>query len=167
MAVTQQIARLTLDELERCRASVAEVDRLCSFALRPRSDYLDLNWWPTALKRAAAASAARSALSDAIDRACHGGIEVNPAYRDAPVTIWEHPVTALEPSAVCEVAADLGRVDPADLLDGLPRDPEEAQRALGLEARDVHAGLVEQYAFLQRFYVEACEHGLATAMWWD
>jgi hypothetical protein len=40
MAVTQQLARLTVAELEECGRSVERLDELCSFDLRDERDYL-------------------------------------------------------------------------------------------------------------------------------
>jgi hypothetical protein len=44
MAVTLQLARISAGRLVQCQRSVAELDRLCSFASEPASAYLDLDW---------------------------------------------------------------------------------------------------------------------------
>ncbi len=168
MAITQQIARLSPGELAECRASVEAVHRLCSFTLRDDGDHLDLDWWPRALRRALAAAQAPARLLEAVERACSGGTEINPAYRDVLDTIFEHPVTALEPAEVREVATVLAEWTGADAAHAIPRDAEQAQRLLGMEYV-IHPGpdLGRNYAALRRFYGEAAEQGLATAMWWD
>jgi hypothetical protein len=52
LAVTQQLVRITGAQLARCRASVDELHRVCSFAVAPATDHLDLDcrlatvmWW--------------------------------------------------------------------------------------------------------------------------
>ena len=70
MAVTQQLARLTTDELARCRRSVDALHQLCSFELREPGEYLDLDWSPRALQRAAVLAGLPDELVTAIERAC-------------------------------------------------------------------------------------------------
>ena len=109
VAVTQQIARLTAAELAECRRSLEAIDRLCSFDLRPPEDHLDLNWSPRPLEQAAIRSGLPAEVAESLRQACAGEEEINPAYREVAYSVWEHPVTALEPAAVREVAAVLER----------------------------------------------------------
>jgi hypothetical protein len=91
-----------------------------------------------------------------LQRAVDGDQEVNPAYRDRPDTVWEHPVTALDPTAVAEVAAGLRQVDP---------DAAVADRsAAGAPSVEYLRG---HLAALRAFYDGAADRGLATVMWWD
>ncbi|GAA0898277.1 hypothetical protein GCM10009557_73490 [Virgisporangium ochraceum] len=169
MAVTQQLARLPMPVLTACRASVEELDRLCSFVTLPRSEYLDLNWAPPDLIRVFELARLETGTVIALRRAMEGDTEINPAYRDAPDTVWEHPVNALEPDAVAEVATVLGRIDPEAVLDVLPDDPAAAEEVL--DSSDWHGHprpyLREYLTALLDFYAHAARRGLATALWWD
>ncbi len=49
MAVTQQFARPSNDQLAICRESVEELHRLCSFGMLPPEYHLYLHWSPAAL----------------------------------------------------------------------------------------------------------------------
>jgi hypothetical protein len=167
VAVTQQLARLTFDDLRRCRTSVAVLDRLWSFRLGERSDYLDLDWSPRPLELAAAQVS--TALRDAIREACSGGYEINPAYRDRHETIFEHPVRGLEPKVVRAVAAALLRWSPDDVVAALPTDPAAAKQLVAMAEFSGHPRdyLRGHYDALRRFYESAAAGELATANWWD
>lgn len=166
MAVTQQLARLTPEQLGDCRSSLTTIARLCSFTLRGDEDHLDLDWAPAQLERAAHASGLPAAAA-IVDRACSGGIELNPAYRFVADTIWWHPVTGLEPTAVREVASGLMRWNAVDVVRGLDHDPDRMAAQLAVEAPVTRAYLREHYTALAQFYVDAAERGMAMAMWWD
>ena len=169
MAVTQQLARLTVAELSDCRRSVATLHELCSFNLRDACDYLDLNWSPVPLRRAAALAELPHELLAAVQRSCRGDTEINPAYRDHPRTIWEHPVNAIEPDAVESIAALLQRWTPADIVRAVPDDRTLAEQALpyGEMPERPRTYLSEHFELLRRFYAEAADRHLAMAMWWD
>lgn len=167
MAVTQQLARLTADELAQCRSSVQMLSRLCSFQLRPRDDYLDLDWSPRPLELAAARI--DMTLAAAIHHACTGGDEINPAYREHPGSVFEHPVRGLEPATVGTVAATLVRWKPDDVVSALPSDSDTAMRDVGMDEFSGHPGeyLRGHYEELRGFYATAAARGHATATWWD
>ena len=167
VAVTQQLARLTYEALAECRSSIDALDRLCSFELRTREDYLDLDWSPRPLELLAAKVDAE--LSAAIRDACSGGDEINPAYREFPGSIVEHPVRALEPDAVRGVAATLTRIEPEGLVAVLPPAAEAARHIVGMEDFLGHPGdhLRGHYDSLRRFYEAAAARGQVTASWWD
>ena len=135
----------------------------------PEEDHLDLNWSPRPLERAATRAGLPDAAVEAVRRACDGGAEINPAYRDVAFSVWEHPVTALEPAAVREVAAVLEGYDGDAILGDLAPDASTASAQLGVGelADDPRGDLRTHYTALRRFYLEAAERGLATAMWWD
>lgn len=169
MGITRQLARVPATQLAACRQSVEALDALCSFSSAPREDYLDLDWWPATLERAWARAGgdARGVLRHALD----GGEEVNPAYRDHPGTVWEHPVTALEPAQVHEVADALRAVSPAAVRAAVPSTPDEVEVALGRTARAVAGELAGQLAhrhsILRDFYAEAARRRCAVVRWWD
>ena len=170
MAVTQQLARLSVDDLARCRVSVEVLHLLYSFELRPDDDYVDLDWSPRPLELLAARVDAR--LSEAIAQVCSGaGAEINPAYRDHPLTIFDHPVLALEPDAVREVAAVMARWPPDQLLAALPYDRRAALTLIAIRLSEFsghpHDYLHGHYESLRRFCAEAAAAGMAVVSWGD
>ena len=169
VAVTQQLARLLPAQLAACRRSVDELDLLCSFKMRPRSDHLDLDWAPAPLVRAFQLAHVDDSVVVALRRSLDGDEEINAAYRDHPDTVWEHPVTALEPDAVVEVAALLRRVKPRAVMGALPNDAVAAQASLGLSGFGGHPRryLRRHLVALQDFYARAARRHLAVALWWD
>jgi hypothetical protein len=126
VAVTQQLARPSPAQLAACRSSVEELDKLCSFELLPSSDYLDLDWAPTPLIRAVELAQVSTPIVVALRRGLDGDAEINPAYRDREDTVWEHPVTGLEPDIVADVAMLFGQVEPEAVLATLPEDATAA-----------------------------------------
>lgn len=171
MAVTQQLARIPAPQLAICRQSVEALDELCSFTSAQDEDYLDLNWWPVILKRAWELTGASARALGALQRGLDGDEEVNPSYRDHPNTIWEYPVTALEPPQVGEVAGVLRAVTPEAVQAVVPSDPDQIEAKLGKLARDVIGDLAEQLAhqhtMLRDFYDGAARRQLAVLQWWD
>ncbi|GAA1031320.1 hypothetical protein GCM10009557_26290 [Virgisporangium ochraceum] len=167
MAVTQQLAKLSAAELAACRNSVEVLDLLCSFKLRPASDHLDLDWAPAPLVRSFELAHVDEPVVAALRRSLHGDEEINAAYRDHPDTVWEHPVTALEPDVVAEVAALLTNVRPEVVMAAVPDHVVTAQTSLGVftfdERRYLHGHLVA----LQDFYAHAARQHLAVALWSD
>ncbi|MEU4479210.1 DUF1877 family protein [Micromonospora sp. NPDC023966] len=169
MAVTQQLARLSADQLAVCRRATEELDRLCSYRLLPAADHLDLDWSPAALCRAAELGPAAPATVAALRRALDGDAEINPAYRDRAEAVWEHPVTALEPAGVAEVAARLAAADPEVVPAAVTAEPALAAARLGLPAvdGDPRRHLRGHLVALREFYQAAARRGLAVAAWWD
>lgn len=169
MAVTQQLARLTEAELHECRSRVEAIDQLCSFRLRPSCDYLDLDWSPRLFLAAAHLSEAPEAVTEALRLACEGVDEINPSYREAADTVWEHPVACLRADQVRGVASALARLSPERLITSLAIEPREAVRQLGLTEglSEPCAYVYEHFVLLREFYDGAATGGLATAMWWD
>lgn len=169
MAVTQQLVRLLPAQLAVCRKSVDELDLLSSFKLRPRSDHLDLDWAPIPLVRAFELAHVDMPVVVALRRSLDGDEEIDAAYRDHPDTVWEHPMTVLEPDIVVEVAALLGQVKPEVVMAALPDDAVAVQTSLGLSAFDGHPRqyLHHHLVALQDFYTHAAQQHLAVALWWD
>ena len=169
MALTQQIARLTAAQLADCRASIDALGSLCAFTLRGVDDYLDLDWSPTPLQRAAVASGLPNELIEALSRACAGSDEINPGYRNVAVTIWEHPVTALDPAAMRDVAGQLDAWSASDIVQGLAHDAPTLAKQLQLTElpEQPRTYVSEYYEALRGFNLEAAQRELATAMWWD
>jgi hypothetical protein len=154
--------------LTACRGSVEELDRLCYCVSLPRSEYLDLNWAPRDLVRVFELARVEPAAVVALKRALDGDEEINPAYRDFPYSVWEHPVTALEPDAVTEVATVLRRIRPRAVLSVLPKDPVAARRLLESDWVPHPRPHLRRYlTALRDFYTHAARKRLATALWWD
>ena len=150
VAVTQQLARLPLERLGACRASVADLDAVCSLTALASTEYLDLNWAPAELVAAAVAANVEAARITSLRRAFEGDFEVNPEYREVPDTIWEQPVNAVEPGGVAEIAHALREI-PLDVFERFA-SPH---------------GLPAFFTALLGFYETAAQQGLAIAMWWD
>jgi hypothetical protein len=167
MAVTLQLARISAALLSACRQSVEELDRLCSFESAPQSDYLDLDWAPAAITRVFELAGVDGRSLAALKRAVDGDAEVNPAYRDHPNTVWEHPVTALDLPAVAEIAIALAGIEPRTVLAAFAEPPS----ALGKIGAELNANLDAYVTFhfeaLRSFYAEAWRRNLAVVLWWD
>jgi hypothetical protein len=130
--VTQQLARLSSAQLAACRASVDVLDQLCSFELLPESDYLDLDWAPMPLVRACELAQVGMSVLTALKRGLDGDTEINPAYRYRADTVWQHPVKAITPDVVAELAKLIGQIKPDVVLAALPSDAQAASSILGL-----------------------------------
>lgn len=163
MALTQQLARLTTGHLIECTSSVAALDDVCSFRGLPPADYLDLDWSPALLIQCAELVGVGTAVASRLRLATDGVREVNPAYRDAPETIFEHPVNALERRDVQLVTAALVQLEVSDFLaDAQPGDVPGLQ-----ELTEPLAYLREHWLALVAFYREADARELSVVMWWD
>lgn len=171
MAVTLQLARIPAAQLAACQRSVQELDRLCSFESAPQSDYLDLDWAPTLLTRVCELAGVDRDCLAALNRSLDGDGEVNALYRDQPNTVWEHPVTMLDPRAVTEIAIALARIETRTVLAGLAGDASRTTAALGdITARiegDLGSYVTSHLEALRRFYAEASRRQLAIVRWWD
>ncbi|MGO1052059.1 DUF1877 family protein [Crossiella sp. CA198] len=169
MAVTQQLARIPAALLTTCRHSVPDLDRVCSFQSAPPEDHLDLDWWPAALKATWTLLGTNPDTLGLLHRAFDGDQEVNPAYRDAPDTIWEHPVTALEPDRVAEVAAALHTITAETIRSAVSANRDLLAAAGVLPDPVVHPAepLAATHAALQSFLAQAAHRRLAIVQWWD
>ncbi|MFC4058195.1 hypothetical protein ACFOWE_07815 [Planomonospora corallina] len=169
MAVTQQLARISGRWLDACRTSVDELVLLCSFGMAPAKDHLDLDWAPGPLLRIGELVCVDPDALAAFRCALDGDEEVNPAYRDHPQTVWEHPVTALEPAAVAVVAPLLRRVGAAMMTALAASDGEilAAVRELLPDVELPREYMLRHLTALLDFYDGAAERGLAVVLWWD
>ncbi|MCP2163862.1 hypothetical protein LX83_000702 [Goodfellowiella coeruleoviolacea] len=144
---------------------MAELHKLCSYRSAPRSDHLDLDWWPVVLRRLG--EPPEHAHLSVLRRAFDGHDEVNPAYRDHPTTVWEHPVTALEPDAVGVLAAELCGVTPQDVGAAAVLSGRADTGFAGLEPETVTEHVVRAFGVLRDFYAEAASRRMAVVLWWD
>lgn len=170
VAVTQQLARLPVELLKRCRSSVAEIEAVCEGRLLTKADYLDLDWSPVPIERVAVIAFGEGPAAAAVRQALSGGEVVNPAY-SAMSVFSDVQVTSLEPDIVSDIAAQLRAIDPVRLLVSLPADREAAIALIGGSVRglNVHPGpyVNGHLRALQSFYDGAAERGLAMVLWWD
>ena len=167
MAITQQLARLTPEQLVSCRSATAEIDRLCSFQLLDEGDYLDLDWASAPLIEVCERAGCSPDDVASLRRGLEGGAEVNPAYRDAAGTIGEHPVTALEPEDVVTTSRALARLRPCALEAASQHAGAMAALAEVEHSRGPAGYLLEHLEALQAFYDGAAARELAVVMWWD
>lgn len=130
-----------------------------------------MDWWPSTLKRVWALTGADGRTLARLRRCFEGAEEVNPAYRDHPETIWEHPVTALEPPQVGEVAEALFAVTPDAVRAVMLSDSGRIETELGKDALalggDQAGQLAREHTVLRDFYEEAARRRLAIVLWWD
>jgi hypothetical protein len=178
--VVQWIARLTDDELNRCRASPYVLDRLIWFELRPEEDYLNLGWSGSVLERYFAHSEQLAEVQKALSMIMYGAREVvtdrvaaGYSYDAANgVTVGSQQITHLNPQDVRLVAETFRRLDIVTLLRWLPSDVAEAWHMLGkdtISPPDPHpnAFYKEYLENLIAFYATAADRGMATVTWWD
>lgn len=167
MAVTQQLARLDEPLLNEGRADVERLDEVCSFRALEMDCYVDLDWAPAVLEGVAEMEGMPDALQKSLRDALKGDNEVNPAYRDHPDTIWEHPVASLVPARVAEIARDLELLNEHNLWTGpvvaafCAANPKWGREGVGAQYISGHFGE------LLAFYRRAAEGQQAVVMWWD
>ncbi|MFF0294620.1 DUF1877 family protein [Kitasatospora sp. NPDC004614] len=168
MAITQQLARITPDHLERCRRHAALHDGDPDWD-PPAGDHLDLDWSPVALRAVCERAGLDRTQVDALRRALDGSAAVDLGV----LNTWPHPIafvgpaTALTPAEVAGVAAELAEIDFPALLDRLPSGPTLAA-LLGFDLDgDPARYLLRHFHALQAFYAGAARRGLMTVLWWD
>jgi hypothetical protein len=105
----------------------------------------------------------------ALKRGLDGDTEINPAYRYRADTVWQHPVKAITPDVVAELAKLIGQIKPDVVLAALPSDAQAASSILGLGLLDGHPAkyVGGDLSALRDFYADAARRQLATAAWWD
>ena len=167
--VVQNLARLSGEALAACATSVAVLDDVCSYRALQRDDYLDLDWAPAPLEQAARVAQVPASLVSALVSATRGGEEVNPAYREMPDSVWEHPVTSLDSATVQRVHEQLQELSRLDFLSS--GTAAEAFARLGDRfsppVGDPVDYLRPYFRALAGFYTTAAERQLSVLMWWD
>jgi hypothetical protein len=167
--IVQNLARLGGETLAACATSVAVLDDVCSFRALDLNDYLDLDWAPAPLEQAAKIARIPAFLINGLASATGGGDEVNPAYREMPDSIWEHPVTSLDPPtvrAMHEHLQELSRLDfltPATASEAFVRLDGKVPPPAG-EPVDY---LRSHFHSLCGSYATAVQRQLGVLMWWD
>ncbi|MEU7419249.1 DUF1877 family protein [Streptomyces antibioticus] len=171
MALTQQLARVSVPYLDRCRDTALDSPGAAPGWDPPDTDLLDTDWGLWGLlwygRRADADAEARALIQRAIDGDPGGNIgfldhdEVYDGYGDPP--------RLLAPEAVRELSRGLDAIDLDAYLAALPASPGEAAEACGFGGfnGDVREYLVRHFEALRMFYREAAERGLCVLTWID
>ncbi|MFJ9609620.1 DUF1877 family protein [Kitasatospora sp. NPDC101176] len=168
MAVTQQLARVPVAYLERCRTLAAErADGDHGFD-PPAADCLDLDWAPFLLKRVAELGG----LDQAPLAALHLALDGDPGFDLAFLNRYPYAIaafggtpTALAPAEVARAAGLLHGIDLPALWESVsPEDLGPLSQGITGGARRYAA---THFAALFGFYAEAARRGLAVVLWWD
>jgi hypothetical protein len=149
MAVTQQLARLSPELLQRCRDDAAALGDLVSFLLVPEQSYLDLHWAPAPLEKIVA-NAGDSEGAAALRRACQGARAVNPHFPEFEV---HEPPRELDAREVRAASEALGRIEFKPM----------ARPASGYTVEE----LSQHLRALCAFYAAAAAADEAVIVWWD
>jgi hypothetical protein len=152
MAVTQQLARVAPEVLQRCRADAAMLGKLVAFELVPRQCYLDLDWAPADLEARAYAAGDLSAEA-ALRLCCEGARAVNPGF--PKFEVYAEP-TELDEREARAMSDRLAAID----FEGILRNAEPLKAADAEELR-------KRFRALRAFYAAASAEGQAVVVWWD
>jgi hypothetical protein len=171
MAVVQQLAMVTADELNACSINEDALRRLVSFSF-DSDRYHDLDWAPHGLKISFERSGQSSELQQALKWSLEGQEVVNPQWPEGPGNNWVYsPITFLEADKVELVSQQLQQIDIGTIFDWMPKLIDPAWKALG---QDVHGWSIhprtyhsEKLRELIAFYKTASRKHMATVMWWD
>ncbi|WP_406364514.1 DUF1877 family protein [Streptomyces sp. NBC_00645] len=167
MALTQQLARVSQQYLDRCCGVAASASDGDPDWDPPDEDTLDLDWaiWQLlAFYRRMQPDAWQIAV---VERSIRGDRSDTIAFLDHPGMYdgFDGPPALLAPAAVTEVAHALAGMDIGHLLERLP-----AYRDLGgfsAFSGDPLAYLAEHFDLLQSFYGIAGRRGMAVVVWVD
>lgn len=167
LPITQQLARLDEGLIGLCKRDVRRLDDLCSFRSLEPDDYLDLDWSPAILEGAALFSRVPSERLQILAHATGGKHELNPAYRDLPSSIWQHPVTYNPADQVLKVHSILRALAGAGFPAAAATRAAVAQLDGGVSSADAPEYLGMHFEALNDVYCIAAARGLHVAMWWD
>lgn len=171
MALTQQLARVPLDYLERCRRTAAASSEGDPRWDPPESEALDLDWAIWCLISFCRRMRIADGHLGVLERSINGDADGAVGCLDHPEVYdgFGPPPALLAPEAVTDVAQALSRIDVDELLRGLPADSTAAAVACGLEGFEGHPRryLVEHFNLLRNFYCAASRRGLAVVTWTD
>jgi hypothetical protein len=168
MAVTQQLARVSGEYLDRCRTLAAASPDADPEWNPPADDRIDLDWAPSFLIDACKLAGVDTCTLEALMRALDGAPDID-------VSVLHHPEatgsfgpcpTALGPDSVARLAAKLTELDWEKTLAAIPENRR------GTIAGDRFTGnppayLTNHFTTLRDFYVGAAQRGLFVVLWWD
>jgi hypothetical protein len=167
MALTQQLARVSLRYLEQ-RREAARISTVGDPQWDPPADdTVDLDWaiWELLWFYQRMQPDARQI--PILQRAINGDSDSIISFLDHPEVYdgFDAPPALLTPAAVSQVAGELATMDIGPLLEILP-----AYREAGRFSRftgDPRTCLVDHFALLRNFYSAASERGMAVVTWVD
>ncbi|SNT51957.1 hypothetical protein SAMN05216252_13356 [Actinacidiphila glaucinigra] len=167
MALTQQLARVSLRYLEVCR----EAARISPVGDPqwdpPADDTLDLDWaiWELLWFYRRMQPDARQI--PVLQRAISGDSDSTVSFlnHSAVYDGFDAPPTLLTPAAVSQVAGELATMNIGPLLETLPayREAGGFSRFIG----DPRTYLVDHFTLLRRFYSAASKREMAVVTWVD
>lgn len=172
MALTQQLARVSPEYLATCRRTAAESPEGGPGWDPPEGDTLDLDWGIWGLLWYCHRAQIDGQHLSVLERPITGDPSDDIGFLNHPDVYdgFGDPPTLLSPTAVGELASDLGTLDLDRLLRGLPQSQSEAAVACGLgegfngNPRDY---LVQHFTSLRDFYAEAHRRGFCVLAWVD
>ncbi|MEV0282369.1 DUF1877 family protein [Streptomyces sp. NPDC050610] len=167
MALTQQLARVSPQYLERCReAATVSPDGDPQWD-PPEDDTLDLDWAIWELLWFYRRMQPDASQIPVLEQAINGDPDGSVSFLDHPEVYdgFDAPPALLTPAAVSQVARDLAVMGIAPLLETLPAY-REAGGFSGFtgEPREY---LANHFALLQSFYSAASEREMAVVTWAD
>lgn len=161
MAVTQQLARLTDEQIRVCGNDLEHLERVCGYVELPKTDHLDLDWAPNLFNRAADSVGLDADLASALRNSTEGLRDVMPGYA-GDLTAYS-PLTTMSSAEARNVSVALESIDAASLF--TPASVEYAAAPWGLSDPGPYVrNALEQ---LREFYRGAAERGLGVILWWD
>ncbi|MEV6196610.1 DUF1877 family protein [Streptomyces sp. NPDC051920] len=167
MALTQQLARVPPQYLDRCREAAASSPDGDPRWGPPDEDTLDLGWAVWELLTFNRQMQPDSRHIGILERSITGDLDAPVAFLDHPEVYdgFDGPPALLAPAAVTEVARELAAMEIDSLLETLPAYRE----AGGFPAftADPGAYLAEHFARLRTFYDVAGLQGMAVVVWVD
>ncbi|NEB01195.1 DUF1877 family protein [Streptomyces sp. SID13726] len=172
MALTQRLARVAPEYLDRCRASALDSPGASPNWDPPAEDLLDTDWATWGLIRHCRGPGADPGTATLLDRAISGDLDGDLGFLDHDEVYdgFADPPRQLTPAAVADIATGLDAIDADALLARLPGSPEEASVACGFGPvfhGDLAAHLAEHLTALREFYREAARRRRCVVVWVD
>ncbi|MFJ5120472.1 DUF1877 domain-containing protein [Kitasatospora sp. NPDC088548] len=170
MAVTQQLARVSVEYLEACRTRAEESSDGDHQWDPPAADSLDLDWAPSMLARVCEIAGVDDSRLAGLRRATDGGAVLDVGFlADPHIGPFGPAPAALAPFEVERVSDLVTGIDFQAALAALPSDDHAAGALIAAEDgfRGLRTYLTVHFDALREFYAEASKRGLAVVLWWD
>ncbi len=169
MAVTQQLVRITIEDLLECSKSEDKLEKLISFKLNMPEDELDLNWAPKGLELYCEFSQQTLKVQSAIRMVFDGKHFVNDLCHDYVNGYKvDSDITMLLPDEVEVAYEGLKNIDWQSFKTCMPVDKNEALILLNIELvchpNDYYIPKMRQ---LIDFVSGTVEKNMGIAQWWD
>ncbi|MFG1805515.1 DUF1877 domain-containing protein [Streptomyces sp. NPDC049040] len=167
MAVTQQLARVSLRYLEQCR----EAARTSPFGDPqwdpPEDDTMDLSWGVWELLGLCRHTQPDAGQIPILRRAINGDSDCGVSFLDHPAVYdgYGPPPTLLTPAAVGHVAGELAAMDIGPLLEAIPAYREAGGFSGSIAEHRTY--LVDHFTLLREFYRAAGKREMAVVTWID